>query len=150
MPAGPSVGIYDHLVTALDRIAAAPTSLLESTGLSALWGVVCALGFAPALDGCARDGRRLPEGAASFSIADGGFLCAACAEGASGTTLEAGDRATLERLIVGNGDGGDAIPPRHAAAHRRLLGNFVRWHLGEDRELKALTFWETRPWTGTS
>ena len=59
------------------------------------------------------------------------------------TALGPPDRAVLERLIAGLGDPIGEIAPRHATAHRRLLVRFVERHLAEDRELRALTFWQS-------
>jgi hypothetical protein len=39
-----------------------------------------------------------------------------------------------------------ALDPQHAAAHRRLLARYIRYHLGEGAELPALEFWTQRPW----
>ena len=148
-PAEPNPTVYHYLVAALDDLVAVDREDLESFGLAVLWGAVGILGFAPALDGCACDGRQLPQGAASFSIADGGFLCATCATAStSATTLQPEDRETLERLVTGRIDGIGAIPPRHAAAHRRLISRFVERHMSENREFKALSMWEGM-WNGT-
>src|SRR5207244_13230790 len=38
------------------------------------------------------------------------------------------------------------LDPPHAAAHRRLVARFVRYHLGDAGPLSALDFWERRPW----
>jgi len=146
--------IYVRLVAYLDSLATVPAEHLETTSLSALWGIVCALGFEPAMDGCARDGRQIPDGSAAFSIADGGLLCSACARGThvkgATTRLSSEDRAALGYLIEGRCDEVSPLPPRHAAAHRRLLSRFVTRHVSEDRELKALAFWETLEWDGPS
>lgn len=154
-PAEPNEEIYVRLVVYLDSLSAVPVDYLETTSLSALWGIVCALGFEPAVNACARDGRRLPEGRAMFSIADGGLLCATCAKGSSTggatTRLSSDDRIALEHLIAGRCEEVGPLPPRHAAAHRRLLVRFVCRHVSEDRDLKALSFWESLPsWDATS
>ena len=147
--AEPNPTVYHYLVATLDDLVAVDRGELQPFGLAALWGAVGILGFAPALDGCACDGRRLPDGAVSFSIADGGFLCPTCAAtNTAATTLQPQDRDTLERLVSGDIDGIDSIPPRHAAAHRRLISRFVERHMSEDREFKALSMWETM-WNGT-
>ena len=39
-----------------------------------------------------------------------------------------------------------ALDERHAAAHRRLLARYVRYHLAEGAELPGLEFWLCRPW----
>ncbi len=140
-PEEPDPDAYDRLVYELDRLTVAPADELDATALAALWGVVRTLGFAPSIDGCARDGRPLPVGTCGFSVQDGGFVCNPCAALVNTSRLTAGDRATLEQFVTGNSD----VPPlssRHAAAHRRLFSRFVQRHVAEGRELKALTFWE--------
>jgi DNA repair protein RecO (recombination protein O) len=146
-PAEPNPTVYEYLVDALELLARVPGDRVEPCALAVLWGAIGMLGFAPALDGCAHDGRRLPEGTASFSIPDGGLLCSACAAAQpNATKLEARDRDTLELLVSGTLDEIDRIPPRHVAAHRRLLARFAERHMSEDREFRALTLWETLPW----
>ena len=51
------------------------------------------------------------------------------ARGGSTTTLDAGDRAVLERLVAGAGEPVGELSPKHSAAHRRLLVRFVERHL---------------------
>jgi len=153
-PAEANEDIYVRLATYLDSLTGVPEEYLETMSLSALWGIVCALGFEPAVDGCARDGRDIPGGAALFSIADGGLLCPACAKGsfaeATNTRLKSEDRFALERLILGSCEELGALSARHAAAHRRLLVRFITRHVSEDRELKGLSFWDTLEWHATS
>jgi DNA repair protein RecO (recombination protein O) len=141
--AEPNPEVYHNLVIALDRLAAVPGDEVDAESLSVLWQTVSVLGFSPSLDSCARDGRRLPDAAANFSIADGGFLCSACASGVRGTVLQSQDRTTLESLVSGDQEAVPKLSGRNAAAHRRLLARFIRRHLAEERELKALDFWET-------
>ncbi len=133
--------IFDLLAASLDRLEQAPAPSIPAIGLLSLWSMVSALGFAPSVERCARDGRVLPEGAGRFSLADGGLLCSACASGTETSKLPAEDRAALEALLEGKQDIGP-LTPRRAAAHRRLLARFVRRHAAEERELKALQFWE--------
>lgn len=152
-PAERNDEIFTRMVAYLDSLSTVPEEHLETTSLSALWGLVCALGFEPAMDGCARDGRQIPDGPATFSVAEGGLLCAPCAKGThvAGTTtrLKADDRSALAFLIEGRCDEVSLLRPRHAAAHRRLLTRFVTLHVSEDRELKALSFWEEVEWDAT-
>jgi DNA repair protein RecO (recombination protein O) len=140
-PAEPVPDIFDLTVQALASLDKEATSRLAVASLGWLWVLVAALGFAPRADACARDGRALPVGPVRFSVAEGGFLCDACAHVAGGTTLELDDRGVLERLISGNASDIEPIAPRHAAAHRRLLVRFVERHVAEGRELKALELW---------
>jgi hypothetical protein len=46
-------------------------------------------------------------------------------------------------------DSSDQLPEldsRNAAAHRRLLARYIRYHLAEGATLPALEFWQTRAW----
>ncbi|HRP07940.1 MAG TPA: DNA repair protein RecO C-terminal domain-containing protein [Gemmatimonadales bacterium] len=102
--------------------------------------MVTALGVAPSLEVCARDGSEVGAGRVAFSVEDGGVLCARCAAGHPPIRLEEEDRAALEFFVAGLG----SPPPldtRHAAAHRRLLLRWVSRHLGEV-QLPALTLWQ--------
>jgi hypothetical protein len=95
-------------------------------------------------------------GAADFSIADGGFVCAGCGASRETSRIGAEDRGILEgfvRAAAGYESAGPSerpLDPRHATAHRRLLSRFIRLHVAEDRDLKALNFWESLPWRDTS
>ncbi len=149
-PAEPNAQIFECLVSELDQLTVADDDLVDAVGLAAMWHAVRVLGFAPALHDCARDGRCVPAGAATFSVVDGGFLCPSCAAGSHEPTLHTEDRAALERLVQGEIESLPHIAPRHAAAHRRLVARFVRRHLSENQQFNALTFWETLPWKDTS
>lgn len=141
-PAEPHPEIYDLTVQVLDRVAAAGAEELPAASLAALWAVVAALGFAPRLVACARDGRPLPPGTVRFSVADGGFLCTGCARGTEATKLPAQHRHALERLVEGDAHAVGALGPREWAAHRRLLARFVERHVAEGRAVRSLAFWE--------
>ena len=149
-PAEPHPQLFELLATRLDRLATLPAAQVGPAGIAGLWALVRALGFAPALDRCAREGDDLADGTVGFSVPDGGMLCARCTRESRTTVLEPGDRAALCGLATGD----DAIPDGwsapHAAAHRRLLARFIRHHLAEERGFKALDFWETPPWHSTS
>ena len=93
-----------------------------------------ALGLRPELRRCVRCGREPGERDASlFHVAEGGPVCAACAEHLSGLlpvqrgtlrALEQGLRlepAQLDRLV---------LPPRALAEAEQLLERFSRFHVG--------------------
>jgi recombinational DNA repair protein (RecF pathway) len=92
------------------------------------------------------DGRELPaNGPLPFSTREGGALCSTCATQQGATQLPEQDRLDLVALL----DPAAELPPldaRHAAAHRRLLARYIRYHLGEGAALPALEFWTQRPW----
>lgn len=149
-PSEPQPALFDLVGALFDRLATVPAPQVATAGISGLWTVVRALGFAPTLNACVRDGRALDDGAVGFSVPDGGFLCGRCTRERTTTVLETPDRQALERLLGGSEDLPAAWSPRHAAAHRRLLARFIEHHLAEGRPLKAVEFWETSAWNGTS
>ena len=88
---------YDLLSGALSMLETAPSEAIEVLALRMLWRLISVLGFAPALERCARDGTPLPaEGPLRFSAAEGGGLCTRCGEG-QGTTLLSGRRSGRPR-----------------------------------------------------
>ncbi len=157
-PEQPHPEIFALLSALLDRLSVVGVEYLPAASLGALWSIVGVLGFAPALDGCAVDGRVIEPGAADFSVADGGFVCAGCGASRETSRIGADDRGILEGFVrEGAGAGYESagpseqpLDPRHATAHRRLLSRFIRLHVAEDRDLKALNFWESLPWRDTS
>jgi DNA repair protein RecO (recombination protein O) len=143
-PAEGHAEIHAMVRDALTRLETVPVTGLPATALRTLWSVVAILGFAPSLDTCARDGRPVRGGAATFSVADGGVLCPRCARGGGGTTtVPAVDRAQLERWITGDGEVDEVLDRKRAAAHLRLLLRFVERHVSEGAELKALALWQS-------
>jgi DNA repair protein RecO (recombination protein O) len=143
----PHPEVFDFLTGALDRLETAAVREVPATGIRLLWGLAGILGFAPSLEDCARDGAPVPEeGALVFSAEDGGALCPRCARERQAAQLPAGDRADLAALLAPD----RPLPPldeRHAAAHRRLLTRYVRYHLGEGAALPGLEFWCARSWS---
>ncbi|HEX5633223.1 MAG TPA: DNA repair protein RecO C-terminal domain-containing protein, partial [Gemmatimonadales bacterium] len=137
---------YDVLADSLGLLEAVPEELVGIVGLRALWRLCAALGFAPGLDVCARDGGPIPrEGAVAFSHAEGGVLCRACARERSAAELPREAVEALEALLV-EGHDPPLLDARHLAAHRRLVARWVRTHVADDRELPALDFWLREPW----
>lgn len=146
----PHLGAYEVLREGLDRLVAAADHVVAAASLGALWDLVTALGFAPSLNTCARDGATVaPSGAVAFSAQEGGVLCDRCAEGREVSRLGGEDFRDLVSLVTG-ADLARALPARHARAHRRLVARFIRCHLSEDRTFEALAYWERGPWNGTS
>lgn len=134
--------LYDALLRALDRIAAAPADATRSAGLAGAWQLVSELGFAPTILDCASChslvSADLP---AAFSHPAGGTLCASCARmaGARRTLPAAARKALLEWL----GDAADvSLDDSSARAHQRLLREFLREHVTDGRPLRAFEAWE--------
>jgi len=147
-PADAHPDLFDATTAALDALEHAPSDLVGAVGLLACWGVVVALGFAPALDRCVACHAPI-EGAIAFSGTQGGALCDRHRRGVHVSSLAAGDGAALASLVAGRLPD-PPLDARHEAAHRRLLVQFIRTHLAEHRPLPALAFWERQAWITTS
>jgi DNA repair protein RecO (recombination protein O) len=115
-------------------------TLLELRGLDAV-------GLRPELRRCVRCGGRVGESPGGtqvgFQIADGGPVCGGCAEiGQDLVPIHLGTLRTLERSLEFSPDrlarialGGVAL-----AEARRLVGRFLRFHVGID--LRSARFLE--------
>lgn len=140
-PAAAHAESFDSFAHQLAMLEAVPAEAVASYALRAIWTQVAVLGFAPAVDACAMDNRAVTGDTVPFSIADGGIICSRCAVGRSPIALPSSARGELAALL----DAGHDIPildARHAAAHRRLVGRWIRYHAGESPVLSALAFWE--------
>ncbi|MCC6319171.1 MAG: DNA repair protein RecO [Gemmatimonadaceae bacterium] len=137
-------GLFEALSDALDVVARSEGSGAREAGLGAAWRVTAALGFAPAVDQCARCHQAIdPEAAALFSHAVGGAACATCATQVRlGRQLPGDARRALRQWLVGGevALGSDAS----RRAHVRLLREFVMHHVAEGAELRAFRAWEAR------
>jgi DNA repair protein RecO (recombination protein O) len=151
-PPAPLPRAYDTLIAALDALEAAPLQpgQVDATAVRALWRLVAVLGFEPSLVVCVRDGAAIePAGDAPvlFSVADGGVLCPRCAPSPSQPASRLPPQAYRDLCTLNDPRVElPALDPSHAAAHRRLVARFVRYHLAEAGPLSALTFWERRAW----
>jgi len=137
----PQPAVYASLCDALGRIERATPDRVSYEALAGLWHAIGVIGFAPETETCVRCGRTLGAGA-SFGLQEGGLLCATCGRGTAGGRLNTEDQQALRAFLQGRSDGLD-LPDRHLAAHRRLLGRFVRRHVTDDAPMPAFAFWES-------
>ncbi|MBA3346251.1 MAG: DNA repair protein RecO [Gemmatimonadales bacterium] len=145
-PADPHPESYERFRQSLDLLETAPSHEVQPLGYRVLWQLVSVLGFAPSLDSCVRDGTALPAtGGLPFNTREGGALCPTCAAQYGATQLPQQARVDLGALLDASSDL-PRLDDRHAAAHRRLLARYIRYHLAEGAELPALEFWVRRPW----
>lgn len=145
-PAAPHAESFDVMAHALAMLEAIPAEAVETWGLRALWQLVSSLGFAPALEACARDGAAIPvTGTVRFSLGEGGALCNACAHERATIELPRQALEDLAALLSADRDL-PFLDAAHLAAHRRLLARWVRTHLAEAAELPALESWQQRRW----
>jgi DNA repair protein RecO (recombination protein O) len=157
-PPAPLPLAYDTLTAALDALEAAPVERVDVTAMRALWRLVAVLGFEPSLTVCARDGAAIePAGdePVPFSVADGGVLCPRCLQAPSPRQPPSRLPPHAYRDLLALNDARVELPlpvldPPHAAAHRRLVARFVRYHLAEAGSLSALDFWERHAWVPPS
>lgn len=138
---------FDAVSASLDAIAAAIGAGVTATAIAGAWRLVAASGFHPAIDVCASCHAPLDrESDVAFSPPTGGALCPRCARfvGAA-RQLPADARATLRHWLEATSSSTDdtVADPRALRAHQRLLREFVREHLGDERPLRAFAAWET-------
>ncbi len=146
-PAEPHPESFSVLERALARLESVSRDELPGASLQEVWRLVASLGFAPALEVCARDGRAVAEqGSLPFSASEGGALCGVCARGVEATVLPPDARLALARLLSEE-NSLPALDARNAAAHRRLVARYIRYHMAEGAALPALEFWLSRAWS---
>jgi DNA repair protein RecO (recombination protein O) len=134
--------LFDAVSQTLDAIGEAPPDRARDVTLAGAWRVLAALGVAPTIDTCADCHANIErENAAVFSHPAGGALCARCGRVASaGRTLPPAARDALRDWLAGNAHPLPEVADAHA--HQRLLREFLREHLSEERPLKAFEVWE--------
>jgi len=145
---GADPGLFEAVMVSLDEIAVAAPDRARDVTLAGAWRVLSELGVAPTVDNCAECHTAIdPDSSAIFSHPAGGALCARCGHLArGGRTLPASARGALRDWL-----GGRAHPlddPNDVRAHQRLLREFLREHLADDRPLRAFEVWEHDAWTG--
>jgi DNA repair protein RecO (recombination protein O) len=137
--------LFAATAAALDDLSLAAAAEAREATLAGAWRIIAALGFAPGVDICSECHAALaPNDAVRFSHPVGGSLCARCARLApSGRLLPAAARDALRSWINGGRAqlGGDL----DERAHQRLLREFLREHLTDDRPLRAFEMWEQDP-----
>jgi DNA repair protein RecO (recombination protein O) len=149
-PPAPLPAAYDALLAALDALETASPDQADATAVRAIWRLVAVLGFEPSLATCVRDGVGIEtagDAPVAFSVADGGAFCPRCEPARSQQSTRIPRQAYRDLLALN--DPAAALPvldTPHAAAHRRLVARFVRYHLGEAGPLSALDFWERHSW----
>lgn len=135
-------GLYDAIAATLDALAAAPPERTRDVAIGGAWRILAELGLAPTLDACAECHAVVDADApAVFSHPAGGVLCARCGHLArSARTLPPDARNALRDWLAGMEHPLDDVGA--ARAHQRLLREFLREHLADDRPLRAFDVWE--------
>lgn len=134
-------GLFDAVHVALDEISVAAPGRARDVTLAGAWRVLLELGFAPTVDNCAECHAVVDaEVPAMFSHPAGGVLCGRCAHLRSGRTLPAEARSALRDWLSGLAH--PLADAQDARAHQRLLREFLREHLADDRPMRAFDAWE--------
>lgn len=136
----PHPDAFEVLRLGIRKLEIAEPDELPAQGIRSIWHLVSALGFAPAVDRCARDGREIPPGELPFSAEDGGAICLGCALGTEHPRLPTDARDALQALT------NPELPlplldARNAAAHRRLLARYIQYQVSEGGKMPAMEFW---------
>ena len=142
--------LFEATVGALDALSLANAAGAREATLAGAWRIIAVLGFAPGVDVCSECHAELsPNDPVLFSHPAGGAVCDRCARLApGGRRLPAIARAALAAWIGGEHVtlDGDA----DVRAHQRLLREFLREHLADDRPLRAFEMWEHDPLTSAA
>jgi DNA repair protein RecO (recombination protein O) len=134
--------LFDAVASVFDVLAKADEHRARDIALAGAWRILAAHGIAPALDVCAEcDTALAADAPVIFSHPAGGALCTRCGHLArGGRTLPPSARDALRNWLSGEpyplDDAGDV------RAHQRLLREFLREHLADDRPLNAFDVWE--------
>jgi len=140
--------LFDAIASTFDEIASSSPERTRDVTLAGAWRVLSELGVAPTLDVCADCHAGIDaDQAVMFSHPSGGALCDRCGRlSRSGRTLPPDARDALRHWLSG-----ESFPlhtPQDVRAHQRLLREFLREHLADERPLRAFDVWERDEWTG--
>jgi len=135
-------GLFGAVAATLDSLASQPPEEARAAAIAGAWRILAELGVAPTIDNCAECHASVDEESpAIFSHPVGGVLCARCGHLArGGRTLPPSARAALRVWLAG--DQHVSVDAQEARAHQRLLREFVREHLADERPLRAFDVWE--------
>jgi len=135
-------GLFDTVESTLDTLTAAPATRAPDAALGGAWRLLAELGVAPTIDDCAECHSAIPaDASATFSHRAGGTLCERCGRLArAGRLLPPSARDALRAWL--SAEGYVVTGPNEIRAHQRVLREFVREHLADDRPLNAFDVWE--------
>lgn len=138
----PQPDVFDLLLAGLhllDRAGAAPDTIVHAFELRLL----AVLGYAPALDHCARCAGALGQERAAYSPSQGGALCGACRYQV-GDSIAVSSETLLAMRTLAEAPAAELIQMELAERSRQEIARCMRWHirLRCERDLKSLEFLE--------
>lgn len=138
--------LFAQLRRGLDRLVEEKGDV-ERAILEETWQLVGRLGFAPSVDLCSVCSEPPPaDQGTHFDLANGGIVCGRCRRQVGGAHLVAlapAERAELAELLSG-GVGRRQGRVEGGRTQRRLLRDFIAYHLAEHRPLNSFRFLEGR------
>jgi DNA repair protein RecO (recombination protein O) len=142
-------GLFAAVSASLDEIGNAQPERAREATLAGAWRILAELGVAPTLDDCAECHSQVDAATpAMFSHPAGGVLCERCARLARGRVLPVSARDALRAWLAGMPS--PLLDVQEGHAHQRLLREFLREHLADDRPLRAFEAWESDALTPTA
>jgi DNA repair protein RecO (recombination protein O) len=135
-------GLFDAVESTLDALTVASSDRARDAALGGAWRILAELGVAPTIDDCAECHAPIPSDAsATFSHRSGGALCDRCGRlSRTGRVLPSTARDALRAWL--DGESFAVTDANELRAHQRLLREFLREHLADDRPLNAFDVWE--------
>ncbi len=144
----PSAGderLFKQLRRGLDRLVDEEGDV-ERAILEEAWRLIGRLGFAPCIDRCSLCERPPPaDRETQFDLANGGIICGRCRpqlKDPNQRRLAPAARAELAGLL--SGEAGDHSGLEDGRTQRRLLRDFIAYHLAEGRPLNSFRFLDGR------
>lgn len=145
--------LFDSVAQTLDTLSEANSQSATEIGLAAAWRIVSMLGFAPSTDICANcHGDVAVDSRVAFSHSTGGTLCSTCARFAPGArVLPPQELDVLRKWLQQDVDKPRFVltdrDPQSIRAHLRLLREFLREHLSDDKNMRAVDVWASGGWS---
>lgn len=135
-------GLFDAVESALDTLAIATPDRARDAALGGAWRILAELGVAPTIDECAECHASIDrDQPAVFSHRAGGVICERCSRLArAGRLLPPSARAALRDWLSNTPH--SVTDANEIRAHQRVLREFVREHLADERPLNAFDVWE--------
>jgi DNA repair protein RecO (recombination protein O) len=137
--------LFAQLRAGLDRLVEERGDV-ERAILEETWRLIARLGFAPSVDRCSVcEEPPPPDVGVDFDLANGGIVCGRCRAQVKDPNLRglaASERAELAGLLRGACSNQGRV--EGGRTQRRLLRDFIAYHLAEGKPLNSFRFLDER------